>query len=294
MKIPYQSVSMKKYIFVFLFLTIGVSVSAEMEFNPDISKWIEIERPMDKRSGDRAVFRYRAGYSELHWRVKEKGGRIDIGLNGDEPDDPKPEFNPRTKKFREGHCFLKVKDGWLVGFNYGEFGAELRWFSLDGKKSYQISNDQINQFIKVDDQIYAVQGLAHMGLGRGSFVKIELLGNRWNSIEQVKFDQSPEAIMVEEAGSFLIVLTDSLIRVDKDLNEKIIVESADWGTLYPSSIASNHPRYAYIGMRQFVVRVDLEDGKMKFLVPEIKFLNKLPPKDEKQIWDQWEQFRARK
>ena len=40
----------------------------------------------------------------------------------------------------------RVDDGWLVGFNKGEFGAALYWFSADGKQNYKISDHQVWEF----------------------------------------------------------------------------------------------------------------------------------------------------
>ena len=42
-------------------------------------------------------------------------------------------------RFGDRHV-LGVADGWLVGFNAGEFGGGLWWFSFDGKRSKRISS----------------------------------------------------------------------------------------------------------------------------------------------------------
>ena len=46
---------------------------------------------------------------------------------------------------------VEVSDGWLIGFNAGEFGAGLWWFSPDGKKRYKISNDQVIGFFETKE-----------------------------------------------------------------------------------------------------------------------------------------------
>ena len=45
---------------------------------------------------------------------------------------------------------VKVSDGWIIGFNAGEFGAGLWWFSPDGKKREKISGDQVVGFFVTD------------------------------------------------------------------------------------------------------------------------------------------------
>ena len=48
---------------------------------------------------------------------------------------------------------IEVEDGYLVGFNSGECGGELYWFSKNGKERYEISGHQIVQFIERDNKL---------------------------------------------------------------------------------------------------------------------------------------------
>lgn len=264
-------------------------VQAQTEFAPDVSIWIEIERPKAPRSLDGAVFYYAANYSVLEWNVKEDKGKIKASLSKDAVLE-KPTFTPRTKRFKSGYRFKKVDDGWLVAFNQGEFGAELWWFSENGQASYKISNDQVNQFITSDAHIYAIQGLAHLGSSEGSLIKMEKRDRRWISIMHVDFGESPEAIIRMENNSFVIVLTNSLIRVDEGFNVTKIVENSNWGTLYPNSIASNNLQFIYVGMRQYVVEVNLQTGKVRYLIPNMEYLNKLPSDQEKRVREMYRRF----
>jgi hypothetical protein len=65
-----------------------------------------------------------------------------------------------------------VDDGYLVGFYRGEWGGHLYWFSKDGEDHYQISDDEIVQFIKHHEKIFAIQGLAHCQLLPTPFVML--------------------------------------------------------------------------------------------------------------------------
>ena len=56
---------------------------------------------------------------------------------------------------------VKISDGWIIGFNAGEFGAGLWWFSPDGKKREKISEDQVVGFFVTDAGLLALEGLAH-------------------------------------------------------------------------------------------------------------------------------------
>lgn len=62
------------------------------------------------------------------------------------------------------HDYIKVKNGWISGRNAGEWGGGLYFISTDGKSHYHISDDQIKQFFQYGNRIFAVEGLAHLGL----------------------------------------------------------------------------------------------------------------------------------
>ena len=63
---------------------------------------------------------------------------------------------------------IQVNDGYLVGFNRGEWGGSLYWYSKNGKKSIKIGGSVFStspiQFIKRDNQIYAITGLSHLSI----------------------------------------------------------------------------------------------------------------------------------
>jgi len=88
----------------------------------------------------------------------------------------------------------------------------------------------------------------------------------------------------------LIVLSDSLVSVDREYHVNTLIADAPWGGLYPSSsiLLSDESRL-YIGMRQFVGEVDLTSDHLRLLVPSVSFLNKLPPGDEKRFRAQYSQ-----
>ncbi len=285
---------MKKFISFILVLTFISPAQAEKDidlndFDPDVSHWIEIKRPENNLSPEGGVFTSSANFSKLNWKVREDEGTIKASLNELVPKE-KPKFTPKTPQFNGGHRFKKVEDGWLVGFNEGEFGGELWWFSNNGQSSYKISDDQINQFIFTNRSIFAIQGLAHLGSRRGSLIKIDKKDGRWVSTQKIDFGESPEAIIRMADNWFAIVLTNSLVRVDENYNVAKVLEDAHWGTFYPNSIASNSPQLVYVGMRQYVVEINLKTRKARYLIPGKKYLNKLPPEQEERIREQYRDF----
>jgi hypothetical protein len=181
---------------------------------------------------------------------------------------------------------IEVEDGYLAGFNRGEWGGELYWFSKDGEKRYKISGRQIVQFIKRDNKIYAIEGLAHLAISEGSVIEIEKRKRKWVAKEFLKLPTAPEAIQLDSKGNIIVVTfgTDwsfdhksgnviihalpGLFSIDRDANIDTLVENGIWGNdLYPSSMIIQND-VVYIGMRKGVYKFDLATKRDEWLLPE--------------------------
>ena len=180
---------------------------------------------------------------------------------------------------------IEVEDGYLVGFNRGEWGGELYWFSKNGKKRYEISGHQIVQFIERDNKIYAIEGLAHLTMTGGSIIEIEKQKRKWVAKEFLKLDTAPEAIQLDSKGNFIVVTfgtswsldksgktvinaTPGLFSIDREANIETLVEDGILGYyLYPSSMVIQND-VVYIGMRKGVYKYDLATKRDEWLLPE--------------------------
>lgn len=273
---------------VSLLLPTFSAVSAEPKYSRDITKWEESALPPESRQADRTVWFYAANYSNLEWRVFTQDGKPSAShgddVAGKRPDRPK--FTPKAGKFRGGSTFAAVDDGWLVGFNQGEFGAALHWFSHDGKRNYKISDHQVVDFFTLPDGIHAIEGLAHLSMSEGSVIRIARpkAGAHWEAISIAKLPFAPCAVSLRRDGTMLITLSDSLVSIGPDRKIHTLLPDAPWGGLYPSSsILLPDELRLYIGMRQFVGEFDLTTNKFRFLIPSKEFLNKLPKEDEERM-----------
>jgi len=180
---------------------------------------------------------------------------------------------------------IEVEDGYLVGFNRGEWGGELYWFSKDGKKKYEISGHQIVQFVKRDNKIYAIEGLAHLTMTKGSIIKIEKQNRKWVAKEFLKLPTAPEAIQLDSKENFIVVTFGTnwsfggesgviinaypgLFSIDREANIDTLVKFGIWGDyLYPSSMVIQND-VVYIGMRKGVYKFDLATKKDEWLLPK--------------------------
>ncbi len=258
------------------------------EHFPDISKWTEVQAPPASKAAERAVWSYAANYSDLEWRVTSDRGQVRAALTGrnSESRQPRPDFIPIAGRFRGGSAFVQAEDGWLVGFNQGEFGAALYWFSRDGKTNYWISDHQVVGFVSRGDALYAIEGLAHLSLSRGSLIGIWRPDpvSRWQARVEAELPFAPYAVSLLKDGTFLIALSDSLIAVDTEHQIRTLLANAPWSGLYPnSSVLADDQSRLYIGMRQFVGEYDLRRGTLRLLVPSPKFLNVLPAEEIERV-----------
>ena len=283
-----------------LILAFGVCVAAR-EYPRDITKWREFKVPPKSPLAPRMIWFYASNYSDLSWRVFTKNGKALASNDPEAPVKPseRPKFTPKVAArksdsaynlFQGGSAFAAVDDGWLVGFNQGEFGAALYWFSRDGKRNYKISNHQIVDFVTLSNGVYAVEGLAHLSISRGSVIRISRpkAGAHWAATTVTKLPFAPYAVSLRRDGTLLITLSNSLVSVGPNHKVRTLLSDAPWGGLYPnSSVISPDSKKLYIGMRQFVGEFDLTNNKLRFLLPSNKFLNKLPKEEEQQIIKQY-------
>jgi hypothetical protein len=238
------------------------------------------------------VWSFAANYSRLNWRVFRQDGEIRARLSDDAPDIARVQlsFTPQTKKFSRVSATAAVDGGWLVGFNEGEFGGALYWFSRDGERSYPISDHQIVDFFSLADGIYAIEGLDHLGNSRGSVLHITQpkRGAPWQAQSVVTLPSAPYAVAVQRDGTALITLSYSLVSVGADLKLETLFSDAQWDKFYPTcSVLAPDEQKLYIGMRQFVGELDLKSKTLRFLIPSDQFLNRLSKQDEARIRQQF-------
>jgi hypothetical protein len=234
------------------------------------------------------VWSYAANYSEHEWHVYSERGNVlgKLTREGLPQKGERPNFSARTLGMSGALSFARVRDGWLIGFNQGEFGAALYWFSPDGKRKYKVSDHQIVDFFSFADGIYAIEGLAHLGMSDGSVIRIAKPEPkaRWRAETVTKLPFAPYATSVCRDGAILITLSDSIVRVGPDHKPATLLSDPPWSGLYPnSSVLSPDEQKLYIGMRQFVGEFDLRTRKLRLLIPSAQFLHKLPKQDEQRI-----------
>lgn len=281
--------TLNRSLIVCAFLALSLSAyAAEPAYPREIAQWQEVRIPADSDHAAGAAWLYSANNSRDEWRVFSDDGRICTELTSAKPLKPRerPKFIPKAGRFFDAPSVVRVDDGWLVGFNQGEFGAALYWFSLDGKHNYKISDDQIVDFIALPDGLYAIEGLAHLSMSEGSLIRISRSqsSNHWQAANVTTLPFAPYAVSARRDGTMLITLSDSIVQISNDRATTTLLPDAPWRGLYPnSSVLSSDEQKLYIGMRQFVGEFDISTKKLRLLVPSAEFLNKISQKDEQKV-----------
>ena len=140
----------------FVISVLGIAFTAicvaDPEYSRDVRQWQEvILPPEDDEYRLTAWFEAASTFSKSYeWRIFVEHDQVCAQLASEPGRDDKerPKFQAETQDFSTGPetAFQRVEDGWLVGFNQGEFGAALYWFNPDGKQNYKISNHQVVDF----------------------------------------------------------------------------------------------------------------------------------------------------
>jgi len=254
------------------------------EYEHDVSLWKPVHVPARTSYEAHGVFFHRANIANVEWTVQRQGQNVTAVLGYGAVETPaaeRPAFdmtmalgsNPAVTPSR----VLKVSDGWLAGYNRGEFGAFLWWFSTDGKERYKVSDHQINEFIIHHERIFAVEGLAHLGSDEGSLIEISQKAGRWRADTFVELPECADAITLLKDDRFCIATSRMLLAVSLNKRIEILVPRSQWDWLPINSIAVDaKSENVYIGMRQFVARYNLkrDDHTYEFLLPSLEFLNK--------------------
>jgi hypothetical protein len=252
--------------------------AAEPQYNPDVGTWQAVAVPAFSDFAASEAWSHTANHSPYNWTVFIKDSMVCANTYYQTTADKIKNlgFTPRAKGLKFVSAIVPVSDGYLVGFNHGEWGAALYWFARDGKCSYQVSEHQVVDFVVVSETIYAIEGLAHLWVSEGSVIKITRSNHcrRWKAHEWVKLPFAPEAVSLTRDNAMVITLSGALVAVDTNGKIDFLVRDAPWGVLYPrSSVLSPDGEKVYVGMRQYVGEFNMKSKTLRMLIPSKAFLN---------------------
>jgi len=255
---------MKSFITTFLSILISVSSYSQGD-SSDISHWHSYPIP----SNQDTLMKY--NWSKLEWHLQKNGKKVYAKLPKNLQGDKKLPFELKALTTREKEeitgdiSFIEVDSGYLVSFWRGEFGGSLYWFDKNGETRKKVARAMIVQFIRREDKIYAIAGLAHMGYSNGGIIEVRKENGEWKLFDYVPLHDAPYAIDMDKQKNFVIVTSSHLFLVDQKKHVDTLVAKGFWEMLYPASLVVNK-KQVFVGMRQGVYKYDLATRKEEWLM----------------------------
>lgn len=113
-----------------------------------------------------------------------------------------------------------VENGWLVARDAGEWGGDILFVRSDGVVEKVFSGNS-HGFVRLDGALFALTGLAHMGLDGGELVRLVPEGTSWRSKPVVELPHAPYGFRKHVSGLHeeVLVLSDdpALVSADGDI-----------------------------------------------------------------------------
>ena len=211
--------------------------------------WTEFPSPNDGSQALRC-----ANYSTQQWRVSLENGTIVIR---EAPKKTEQAVLPAHLRLRRGmsgqRSTLKIPNGWLLGFDGGEFGGGLWWSNEDGSQSSRILNENVKGILSTSKGALVLVGLAHIDLDVGRVFMIPDSAKPKEIRPLVSLDGAPQAFVIESPTTVLVTTTHGVSRVNFSGSLEVLAH-APFSLLYANSMVITADKVIYAGMRLFVVR----------------------------------------
>lgn len=217
-----------------------------------------------------------AGFSEREWQVAPDGEGVKITPYRERRvEEPLP-FETRSTNRGDGlygdRHVRRVDDGWLVGFDAGEFGGSLWWFGVDGRERRKLTSDNVVGFADSAAGVLALAGLAHMGEDRGGVLLVREGRGGDRKVEPLAdLGGAPTAFASESSDSLVVVTFTRVVRVRASGEvEQLYATEGDERLPYPNSLTLSKAGVVHVGMRHFVLRLSPSDSgyRQEWFVPE--------------------------
>ncbi|RYE34163.1 MAG: hypothetical protein EOP48_30560 [Sphingobacteriales bacterium] len=256
--------SMMRFL-LFILSIISLNAFARQQVPLPVNQWKSYELP----SSIDSLIKY--NHSKIWYLSKAKNNVLATTVQTEAYKPPFPIIAPKPvfDHFYSERNVAKVDDGYLVGFYGGEWGGCLYWYSSDGKENYKISGDMVEQYVKRGNTLYAIEGVAHMGISRGRIIRLTKVDGKWTANEFLKLSSAPAAITHDDKNNFIVITHHSLLQINKDAEVTVLIDKGFWiEYLYPTRATIEMIKDSYyIGLRGGVLRFNRVTKSQEWLMP---------------------------
>lgn len=162
-----------------------------------------------------------------------------------------------NKAGKEPSNLYLVENGYLVGEDRGEFGGNITFHS--GTESYEILGENFRGFVKINNDIYVLTGLAHLGSFHGALYKLKMQDNKWIAEKTLDLGNCPETYVLTDDNTLYVVTYQSLVEIKNDAITKILTPDAFEDGLSTNS-AVYYNNMLVIGLRAGIYTYQLDSG----------------------------------
>lgn len=223
--------------------------------------WIRFSEGPPKPSAIECAYR-----SNHFWEVQPNGAVVP--LSSRDRQDPLPfPIEPLETGMGGNRHAIEVEDGWLVGFDVGEWGGGLWWFSPDGRRRQHLIDENVQGLAKHPRGVIALVGLGHLSIDRGrAFNVTKKSDGKYAASLIADLGSKPDAFVRESSDSVLVADWRGLWRVTPTSASRLIETTL----VSPSSMALTPSGEITVAGRHFVVRFTPVGGGYteEWLVPE--------------------------
>lgn len=222
------------------------------------------------------------------WKCARDGGGVIVGLDEgsvhvSKAPDKKPEqvqLPQHLKLSKEmigrPSAVLRTADGWLVGFDAGEFGGGLWWFNDEGDENRKLLTEPVRAIDQTPDGVFVFVGVTHLTVDSGKIYKFTEGTHEVRVLADL--GGAPGVFTVDADGKFVVVTAhfdasqgwmSGVITVDEAGNVHKLYKSAESLT-DPTSIIVDADGNILVGMRFFILRLipgDSGDYRPQWLMP---------------------------
>jgi hypothetical protein len=188
--------------------------------------------------------------------VSFEGGSARIGR----PSDKQPQQLPLPKNLKLSkemigrRSLIRTADGWLIGFDAGEFGGGLWWFNNEGDESKKLLSENVHAIYRNSHGVFVLVGLAHLSRNSGKIYQITETDEELKVKHVADLGGSPEASTVDSEDRFVVATPRSVVAVDYAGKVLELYKSGEDLT-YPTSVLVDANGDIFVGMRFFALRL---------------------------------------
>lgn len=215
----------------------------------EVGRWKRIEPAT--LTGDQ---RSSLNNSPCSWDVSVRDGVAIAEAYGDAPPSVPPGFRLPTR-WGPARVVERGRAGFLVGFNHGEWGGALNWYSDSGSSRGELLNDNVVDLLAVPNGFIVLTGLSHLGSDEGRATELVDTGTVFRIGRSADLGSAPRAAILERDGAAIVATTVGMSRISPSFQVTRLLSSS-WGRFYPVSLALDGTT-AYVGMRGIVAKIEL-------------------------------------